>query len=306
MNKTIENNTNNINNINNINDAKNGMFTSIWGNAMWNSLHCISFTYPENPSNDDKYNYKIYFETVKYVLPCCVCRKHYTEHTQQGGDFELSDRIFENKKSLTKWVYELHKAVDESLGVNYDITYDDLCLKYESYVARCNVTQEDKTFAYKNFYNNEAPIIKYETALLFNDYAIERGLIDFKKILDDTFKKFNNKRQTDNKISDDWIIRNEKCNTLLKHMRLNQIMGFETNEKYHNLPTIEELQMFQLMSSSLSDKTLNHMAKKLQEINKEKHSDNFDDNSNDNSNDNFDDKLNEIDNILKNFLKLYD
>ena len=43
-----------------------GMLTSIWGNHMWNSLHCISFTYPEHPTDEDKQHYKTYFQTLKY------------------------------------------------------------------------------------------------------------------------------------------------------------------------------------------------------------------------------------------------
>ena len=243
----------------------NGMLTSIWGQSMWHSLHCVSFTYPDNPTDDDKNNYKKYFEILKFVLPCCACRNHYNEHTQINGDHQLTDLVFENKTSLTKWVYELHEKVNKSLGMNYDITYDDICLKYETFIAKCNMTQEDKTIAYKNFYNNEAPLITYEKAILFNEYAKSRGLHDFEEKLNKTYQNFQNKR-LNQVASENWMDRNQKCNELLKYMRINNILGFEKNNQHHNLPTIQELQMFQMMSTTLCEKTLDHMIKKLNKL----------------------------------------
>ena len=35
-----------------------GMLTTIWGPAMWHTLHTISFNYPVKPSCDDKKNYR--------------------------------------------------------------------------------------------------------------------------------------------------------------------------------------------------------------------------------------------------------
>lgn len=251
------------NNTGSVNTNESGMLTSIWGNSTWNSLHCISFTYPEHPSKEDKQHYKIYFQTLKYVLPCCVCRKHYTEHTQIGGDFEITDEVFDNKTTLTLWLYELHKHVNKSLGMVYDITYDDVCTKYNSYIANCNMSTEKKIIAYKNAHDQEAPFVPYETAILFSDYAAQRGITDFVDKLNTTFKHFKTKRDSENNISENWIKRNVDCLSLSKYMRTNGIIGFEKNTDHHNLPTVEELQMLQMMSTTLSDTTLKHMIEKL-------------------------------------------
>ena len=40
-------------------DASDGFLTSVWGPALWHSLHTISFNYPIKPSNDDKKNLEI-------------------------------------------------------------------------------------------------------------------------------------------------------------------------------------------------------------------------------------------------------
>lgn len=245
------------------NNHSGGMLTSIWGNHMWNSLHCISFTYPEKPTDEDKQHYKTYFETLKYVLPCCICRKHYTEHTSVGGDFPITDNIFDSRDTLSYWVYDLHKNVDKSIGINYDITYEDVCVKYNSYIADCVMSNEKKMIAHKNAYNQEAPFVPYDVAICFSEYAIKKGLTNFVEKLNETNDSFKKKRDADNNISDDWIKRNNDCWVLSKHMKVNGIMGFEQSGENHNLPTIEELQMLQMMSTTLSDKTLNHMIDKL-------------------------------------------
>lgn len=244
-----------------INDT--GILTHIWGPSTWNSLHCISFSYPENPTDSDKEYYKAYFQLLKFVLPCCICRKHFTEHTKIGGKHEINNDIFENRSSLTKWLYNLHNDVDESLGMKYDITYEDLTKQYTSYIAECNMSKEKKQIAFKNYYNKEASLVKYEIACCFVEYAKSRGINDFKENLDQTYNKFKSKRDSQNNISDDWIKRNSKCWKIVKYMKINGIVGFETTEEHHNLPTVEELNLLQLMSTTLSITSLKHMIEKL-------------------------------------------
>lgn len=240
-----------------------GMLTSIWGSCTWKSLHCISFTYPDNPTESDKKHYRTYFETLKYVLPCCLCRKHYTQHTKIGQKFEINDKIFTSRDTLTKWLYELHTEVDESVGIRYDITYQDVFQKYNSFIADCDMSSDKKRIAFKNSYDQEAPFVIYKLAKCFSEYAKSRGLVDFDKKLKETKEKFKNKRDENNNISDDWIKRNEECWEIIKYMRTNSIIGFETTEINHNLPTIEELKLLQLMSTTLNIRSLKHMIEKL-------------------------------------------
>lgn len=247
----------------NINSDHNqsGLLTSIWGSDTWNSLHCMSFGYPDRPTELEKLHYKTYFETLKYVLPCCNCRRHYAEHTKQGAKHEITDNIFESRASLTKWVYDLHNGVDESLEMQYDITYDDVCNKYGSYIAECNMSQEKKLIAYKNSYDREAPVISYEMASCFIDYAVKRGMPNFADVLKQTQKNFKNKRIANN--GDNWIQRNETCWEIVKSMRTTGILGFEQDGEYKNLPTLKELKLIVLMSTTLKQKSLKHMIKKM-------------------------------------------
>lgn len=235
-----------------------GLFTSIWGPAVWVSLHCITFNYPINPTTEDKKHYKSFFELLCYILPCCECRKHYTENIKEGPAM-LTDEVFETRSTLTKWLYELHDLVNGKLGMKYDISYDDLCKKYNSYIAGCTVTEEQKIIAYKNSYDKESPIISYEMAKKFTKYAISRGLKNFSEELEKT----NNIIRK----SSEWICRNEKCWKIVKQMKINGIIGFEKEgTKYERLPSIAELHLIQQMSTSLREKVLLNMIKKLERV----------------------------------------
>ena len=59
------------------------MNQNIWGPSMWFSLHTITFSYPLKPTENDKSNYKIFFENFKNVIPCSVCKKNYIRHLKE-------------------------------------------------------------------------------------------------------------------------------------------------------------------------------------------------------------------------------
>lgn len=237
-----------------------GLLTSIWGGPEWDSLCCIAYGYPENPTDEDKLHYRTYFEHIKYVLPCCMCRKHLTEHTKTGSQFEITPEIFESRESLTRWLYGLHNRVNDMLEISYDITYDDMNSKYSSYIADCVMPIEKKIIAYKNSYDREAPFINYITASYFADYAKKRGLDDYMILLEKTKLIHEHKRTAYKNL---WIDRNLKCWEQIKQMRTNGILGFESDGEYKNLPTIDELKLLQMMCTTMKLSTLNHMIKKL-------------------------------------------
>ena len=56
------------------------MDPNVWGPKLWFVLHTISFNYPEKQSSVDKQQYHDFFVNLKHMIPCVVCREHYTEH----------------------------------------------------------------------------------------------------------------------------------------------------------------------------------------------------------------------------------
>jgi hypothetical protein len=137
------------------------------------------------------------------------------------------------------------------LGIYYDITYEDFCRRYESFIAHCKLTPEQKASVYKNFYNKEAPSISYENASKFREYALRRGFKSFNII--DNYDKF----------SDEWIHRNEECHKIIKRMRLEAVTCLEHTGEYRGLPTIYELHSIQLKCSTMNIETLNKVIQRL-------------------------------------------
>jgi hypothetical protein len=90
-----------------------GMMTSIWGPALWLSLHTISFNYPIEPTEEQKKYYYKYFKSLQYILPCRYCRENYEKNLKTHN---LTKAVMKNRESLSRWVYELHEMVNKNLG----------------------------------------------------------------------------------------------------------------------------------------------------------------------------------------------
>jgi len=101
------------------------MKNSQWGPAAWLFLHSVSFQYPENPNDQDKNNYKIFFESLQNILPCPNCREHYQKNIQENP-MNLGSR-----ESLIKWVINLHNAVNKK-NSKKEYSYDEVKDLYQS------------------------------------------------------------------------------------------------------------------------------------------------------------------------------
>ena len=84
-----------------------------WGPYGWNFLHYVTLGYPKNPDTDDKKNYKLFFESLKNILPCPKCAKHYEENLKV---LPLTDEILDDKEKLIKWLIDVHNRVNVSTG----------------------------------------------------------------------------------------------------------------------------------------------------------------------------------------------
>ena len=83
------------------------MNKNIWGPSGWLFMHSISFQYPEYPTEEDKNNYKVFFESLKNTIPCPKCREHYSENLKQKP-IQLNSR-----DELIQWVIDIHNEVNE-------------------------------------------------------------------------------------------------------------------------------------------------------------------------------------------------
>jgi len=88
------------------------MQTIKWGPGLWTSIHCMTFNYPINPSEQDKENYKNFFNLLGNMLPCIYCRQSYIIFLQ----FMPIDLFLNDRYGCTYWAFSLHNLVNTKIG----------------------------------------------------------------------------------------------------------------------------------------------------------------------------------------------
>jgi hypothetical protein len=208
------------------------------------------------------------------MLPCILCKISYNEFIQDG-ETKLDDDVMYNKETLTKWLYYLHNRVNFKLGVDYGVSYDDVCKKYNSYIVSCtpikgqsfenngcNKSSIPKNISFKNSnYNySDCVIIPYKIAKHYLNYATLRNLKSDDMYIMNNYEKCRHNR-------DLWIQRNKECHEIITEMRENNILSIETSGGWINLPTIHELKLIMRLSSTLDKRKLIEIIRMLPQCN---------------------------------------
>ena len=108
------------------------MQSNKWGPDAWSFFHTVSFNYPLDPKQCDKDAYKTFFENLKQMLPCSVCRKSYIFFYD---NFPI-DEYLEDRNGVVYWLFILHNIVNMKLDKPV-AKFKDIVLKYENNRARC-------------------------------------------------------------------------------------------------------------------------------------------------------------------------
>lgn len=87
------------------------MEKKIWGNAMWNTMHCVALGYPNNPSFQDKVNYKNYYQSLYKIIPCQECSVHYKKNFENNP----IDPYLTSRDKLFEWTVLMHNIVNKML-----------------------------------------------------------------------------------------------------------------------------------------------------------------------------------------------
>jgi hypothetical protein len=85
------------------------MDTRFWGPSGWQLFHAIAYAYPDTPDPKTKERYELFFGAIKDVLPCKFCRESTTRFISEEPP------KFDNRRALTKWIYDLHNKVNAKL-----------------------------------------------------------------------------------------------------------------------------------------------------------------------------------------------
>jgi hypothetical protein len=115
-------------------ESNDGMLVTIWGPSAWHLLHTISFNYPVHPTEEEKKYYMDFVLNFQYVLPCGKCRKNLIKNFKK---LPLTMDDMESRNTFSKYVYNLHEAVNKMLHKTSNLTYKQVQERYEHFRARC-------------------------------------------------------------------------------------------------------------------------------------------------------------------------
>jgi len=113
------------------------MEPNIWGPPAWLFLHTITFNYPNNPTETDKLNYIKFFEALQFVIPCPICREHYTKNI-----IKIPIRA-NSRDELIRWLIDIHNSVNIS-SFKPTMSYDEVYGKYDKLYNKVTTTFSSK------------------------------------------------------------------------------------------------------------------------------------------------------------------
>ena len=83
-----------------------------WGPFFWHTIHITALGYPSKPSFAEKKAAKEFFESLKFLIPCPICKEHYKEHFEKHPISPYLD----TRQDLFRWTVILHNEVNKMLG----------------------------------------------------------------------------------------------------------------------------------------------------------------------------------------------
>jgi len=84
----------------------------VWGPFFWHTIHIAALGYPQEPTYSDKKAMKEFFESLQHIIPCPICRAHYTSHLAK---LPITASI-DSRVDLFRWTVDLHNEVNVMLG----------------------------------------------------------------------------------------------------------------------------------------------------------------------------------------------
>lgn len=117
------------------------MDPKIWGPPGWLFLHTLTFNYPNNPTKEEKENYHTFFDSLKNVIPCPICKGHYS------NNLKTNPIKLDSKDELIEWLFDIHNLVNKFKGEKV-YSHEELYDKYYDILKSDALKEKDK---YKDY-----------------------------------------------------------------------------------------------------------------------------------------------------------
>jgi len=98
--------------------------TKIWGPHAWFLIDSVCIGYPNNPTKKYKKNMKKFIYSLRYLLPCIICRNHFKTFCKNNP---LDYDILKSKKKIILWIIKAHNNSNEK-----NLTLNDFIENYET------------------------------------------------------------------------------------------------------------------------------------------------------------------------------
>jgi hypothetical protein len=102
----------------------------VWGPFFWHTIHIVALGYPSDPSYAQKRAAKEFYESLRTLIPCPICREHFIVHLEKYPITPHLDR----KADLFRWTILLHNEVNKIL--NKPIVTETQVLAYYSRLGK--------------------------------------------------------------------------------------------------------------------------------------------------------------------------
>ena len=122
--------------------SNNGFQTKVWGPPAWLFLHVVSLNYRKENAKQ----YKIFFESLKHVLPCGACRENYGKILKE---MPMNANVMKSRYNLAAWLFRVHNEVandiykktnqreNKPLYKNSKKDFEKVAKFYEQFRAKC-------------------------------------------------------------------------------------------------------------------------------------------------------------------------
>ena len=98
-----------------------------WGPSAWRFIHATSFTYPNNPTQEEKKYYIDFILNLQNILPCYACRENLKKNLR-ALNFNINH--MKDRRAFSKFCVDLHNLVNKELGkpIRY---YEEIKRQYD-------------------------------------------------------------------------------------------------------------------------------------------------------------------------------
>lgn len=152
--------------------------TAVWGPLGWMTLHSVSTSYPEQPTQTEQTLMSTWLDMFRDTITCNSCRGHFTE--MLAAYRRQFPRMLSSRQDFAIAVFRMHNAVNRRLSKPiYDSV--DKCMEtlHNNLKTR---TAKDYRFAYVNH------IMRYWKSLQdISGIAAVKKIQQMRKIEDDYF-----------------------------------------------------------------------------------------------------------------------